>query len=107
MEVARARLVTIVVQSFLVERLCRDLKLLGVSGYTKTSADGVGSHGERRRGFFDAANARVETIVSSSKSSEIFEHMLAHYDSNAYIAFAHDVDAIPGRHFEPSPRDDI
>ena len=100
METAEAKLVVIVLPYDESDRLARELKQLGVTGYTTMGVDGFGSQGTRRYGLTDGANVRVEIIVTASLRDRIFEHLTAEYADVAFVAYTHDVSAIPRRHFE-------
>jgi nitrogen regulatory protein PII len=99
-EVFKAKLVTIIASSEFVDRLAETLRSLGARGYTMTDARGRGVHGPRGLSFFDAGNARIETIVPAAVADKILEHIVKDYAGDEIIAFSHDVDAVPKAHFD-------
>jgi hypothetical protein len=48
-------------------RIASELRALGVSGYTKTEADGWGLHGSRQFGIVDGANVRMRGCLSITR----------------------------------------
>lgn len=81
------QLVTIVCEVLIEERLIRDLKRLGMVGYTRT-----GARGEGRRGVHDeweGNNARIEALVVPDVAARILAHLeetyLPHYPVVAWV----------------------
>jgi nitrogen regulatory protein P-II len=98
-EIAQLKLVTILASFELGNRIASDLRALGVSGYTKTKADGWGAHGSRQFGFVDGANVRLETLVSAELAHKILQTVAANFAGQAVVAFSCAVDAVPSGHF--------
>jgi nitrogen regulatory protein PII len=98
-DTAKAKLVTIIASSELVDRLEEDLLEFGAAGYTTVGASGRGRHGKRKRGAFDSGNIRLETIVRPALCERILEHLQKHYAESAMVAFAQDVEALPVARF--------
>ena len=91
-DTARVRLVTVVAAFETEERLLKDLKGLGVKGFTLGKVDGRGLHGRRMSGLTDAPNLHVEMLVapelgagSSSASSEVTR-------TSPFSAYVHEVE---------------
>jgi nitrogen regulatory protein P-II 2 len=80
-ELTTVSLVTIVAETALKTRLTKDLKQLGVSGYTVTAANGEGSRNSRA-GDVDGGNVMIQCLVSRSLSVEIMNHLEADYFEN-------------------------
>jgi hypothetical protein len=99
MEVAKARLVTIIGSSEFADRIADTLRSLGAGGYTRADVSGHGLHGPRKINAFDSGNVRIETIVRPAVAEKILEYVAKEY-GGCEIAFAHDVDAVPRSHFE-------
>lgn len=93
------KLVTIIAPYSLGDHVASDLQALGVGGFTKTNADGWGSHGTRHFGLVDGANVRFETLVSAELAREILERVLGECAHDAVVAFMQDVDAGPRNRF--------
>jgi nitrogen regulatory protein PII len=98
-DVARMKLITIIATSELLDRCERNLRRLGASGYTVSKVDGRGRHGPRTRGMFDVGNVRIETLVPPEIAQAILAHLAKEAETTELIAFAQDVEAVPGKHF--------
>jgi hypothetical protein len=98
-EIAKLKLVTILGSFELGSRIASDLRALGVSGYTKTKADGWGVHGSRQFGIVDGANVRFETLVAAELAHKILQTVAANFAGQAVVAFSCAVDAVPSNHF--------
>ena len=80
-ELNTVSLVTIVAEIALKTRLAKDLKQLGVSGYTVTAANGEGPR-NRRAGDVDGGNVMIQCLVSRELSVSIMNHLEAEYFEN-------------------------
>jgi hypothetical protein len=76
-ELNTVSLVTIVAEIALKARLAKDLKQLGVSGYTVTAANGAGD--------VDGGNIMIQCLVSRELSVSIMNHLEAEYFENYAI----------------------
>ncbi|MFE4107211.1 P-II family nitrogen regulator [Almyronema epifaneia] len=94
----KAVLVTIIGESVLQDRLRQLMKTLGVSGYTFTLAQGVGSHGVRVSDVSDIAgyktNLELKTVVSEEVSDQILTEIKTYQAKYALIAFRQPVEAL-------------
>lgn len=91
---ATAKLVTIIAESVLRDLLVRDLKNLGVSGYTESQVRGEGSRG-RRTVELEGQNVQIDTLVSSALATKILERVSeAYFEHYAIVAFARDVEVL-------------
>jgi hypothetical protein len=99
LETAKVRLVTIIAGEELLDGLERQLKAMGVPGYTVGRADGRGMHGPRRSSFVALANVRIEVLLPPAEALRLLERIAQEYAGRQVIAFAHDVEAIPKEHF--------
>lgn len=96
MALVARKLVTIIAEGFLEERLIRDIKKLGAKGYTITAARGEGSRGVRASEW-EGGNIRLETVVSPLVAEKILGHLAEVYFANyAVIAFVEDVEVVRG-----------
>ena len=66
MHTEHRKLVTIVVEAALEQRLIKDLERLGANGYTITDARGKGSRGVRNAGWDRSGNIRVEVLCDEA-----------------------------------------
>jgi hypothetical protein len=101
-ETAKIKLVTVIATAELEERLMKDLRKAGASGYTISHVSaGGGSHGPRHRGVFDTGNVRIEMLVSAEIAAKLLEVVVSHYADLSLVAFAQDVEAVPRKNFLP------
>jgi nitrogen regulatory protein P-II 2 len=99
-ETAKVRLVTVIAAFETEERLLKDLKSLGVKGFTLGKVDGRGLHGPRMSGLTDAPNMHVEMLVTAALATRILDRIVARYADQPVLAFVQDVEAVPAEHFE-------
>lgn len=97
--IAPLKLVTIVTEGLLKEKMIDLLHQNGATGFTIVRAEGVGSRGVRATDW-EGPNFRFETIVSEEVASDILEAVqekyLKHY---AVIVWLSDVDVLRGEKF--------
>ncbi|MGO9833024.1 MAG: P-II family nitrogen regulator [Polyangiaceae bacterium] len=98
-ETAKVRLVTVIAAFELQERLVKDLRALGVKGYTLGKADGRGMHGHRMAGLADAPNMRLEMLVDRALAERVLERVVSKYADQPIMGYAHDVEAVPRDYF--------
>jgi nitrogen regulatory protein PII len=92
------RLVTIIAEPVLEDRLTRELASLGARGWTVTDSRGSGSR--QLRASDEGAGIRLETIVSEAIAEQIVAHVAAHYfASYAVIAWTTSVDVVRGEKY--------
>ncbi|NDC38611.1 MAG: transcriptional regulator, partial [Proteobacteria bacterium] len=72
MQLTSLKLVTIVAEAVLQERILEDIRTLGAKGCTIMNSEGHGSRG-RRTGEIPGQNIRIETLVSPSVADKIIE----------------------------------
>lgn len=97
MQKTTVKLVTIIAEAVLEDRLIQDIKQLGARGYTV-----VDVHGEGTRGLHatEDRNVRIETLVDPPIAEKIFEHLAAHYFAHyAVAAYAVDAEVIRGEKY--------
>jgi nitrogen regulatory protein P-II 2 len=87
------QLVTIVCEALLEDRLVRDLKRLGVTGYTRSSVRGEGRRGIRDE--WEGNNARIEALIRPEIAERVFAHLEEAYMPHfPMVAWAHEVRAL-------------
>lgn len=90
------KLVTIVAERILQDRLTRTLDELGAKGYTLTQATGRGSRGVRASEW-EGPDTRIETLVSPEVATVIMEHIAERYfEHYAVIVYVQDADVVRG-----------
>ena len=96
MNTVRLKLVTIVAEAVIEERLLDDLRRLGAKGHTVMPAHGEGTRGIRASDW-EARNIRIETVVSPGVADAILECLARDYfDRWAVIGYVSDVDVVRG-----------
>lgn len=96
MEMTRVKLVTIIAEAVLEDRLVRDIRRLGARGFTRSEVHGEGSRG-RRVGDVEGANVRLECLVSAEAADRIVTALSEHYFENyAVVAFVEEVSVVRG-----------
>lgn len=99
MHTTKLKLVTIVTERILEDRLLRTLEKLGAKGYTITQATGKGSRGVRASEW-EGPDTRIETIVSPKVADAIVgyiaENFFEHY---AVVVHMHDTEVVRGEKY--------
>ena len=98
-EVAKVKLVSIVIPYEIEAHLRRDLKALGVHGYTATKVDGYGAHGARTASIIDGANVRFDVLARADMAEKVLEMVARTCAGSPFVAYTQDVEAIPREHF--------
>lgn len=99
MALVALKLVTIIAEGFLEEKLVREIKKLGAKGYTITPARGEGSRGVRASEW-EGSNIRLETVVSPAVAERILNHLAETYFANyAVIAYVETVEVVRGEKY--------
>lgn len=95
MHTERRKLLTIVTEAPLEQRMIGDLERLGAHGHTITDARGKGSRGVRNAGWERSSNIRVEVVCDATTAAAIAMHLREHYyDNFAMILFIGDVEVL-------------
>ncbi len=96
METVPLKLVTIVAEPVLEERLTGELRRLGARGWTVTESRGEGSRGIRASDI-PGSGVRIETVVSATVADAILGHVARQYFPRyAVIAYVTTVDVVRG-----------
>lgn len=99
MRTTRMKLVTIVAEPVLEDRLIQEIKQLGATGYTLTSASGEGTRGVHASAWL-GHNARIEVVATPELADRILEHLAHDYFRDyAVIAYMSDVDVVRGEKY--------
>jgi hypothetical protein len=92
---SRLRLLTIVAEAVLEDRLVRDLLARGATGYTATRAHGQGSRETRASAL--GGNVRIEVVLDMMVERELLALLAREYFPNyAVIAWTQAVDVVRG-----------
>ncbi len=99
MNMKKMRMVTIVTESVLEERICSQALALGASGYTVCESRGHGSFG-RNTGEIPGINIRIEIVAEESLADEILSSIAREYFSNFSMScFLSDVYVVRGEKY--------
>lgn len=93
------KLVTVVAERLLRDRLLEELAALGARGFTVTDATGEGSRGVRASDW-EGRNVRVEAIVAPAVAEQIVEHVAERYfEYHAVIVWMQTVEVVRGEKY--------
>lgn len=93
------KMVTIIAEDALEERLIAELKGLGVRGYTIAEARGEGLSG-RRESDWEGKNFQLQTIVSDELARSIIDRLAeAYFERFTVIAYVSSVEVFRRSHF--------
>ena len=88
-------LLTVITEAAIEKNLLRDLKQLGVHGYTVLDARGQGRRGVRDAAWGEAANIQIEVICSRALAETVLlDFQARYYDNYAMVSFLQDVEII-------------
>lgn len=93
------KLVTIVTERILEDRLLRALDRLGAKGYTLTQATGKGSRGVRASEW-EGPDTRIEALVSAPVAEAIVAHVAEKFfEHYAVIVYVQDAEVVRGEKY--------
>ena len=99
MPTTRLKLVTIVTERILEDRLTRKLVELGATGYTLTQATGRGSRGVRASEW-EGPDTKIESLVSPDVAQAVVEHVAgAYFEHYAVIVYVQDAEVVRGEKY--------
>lgn len=99
MDTTTLKLVTIVTERILEDRLLRKLDDLGAKGYTLTQATGKGSRGVRASEW-EGPDTRIEALVSEEVANAIMEHIAENFfEHYAVIVYVQDASVVRGEKY--------
>ena len=95
MEAKRRKLVTIVCEAGLEERLAEEVMGLGAHGYTVSDARGRGGRGRREAAWPASGNIRMEVVCEEAAARAIAARLQAGYFENyAMVLYVADVEVL-------------
>ena len=93
------KLVTIVTERILEDRLLRMLEKVGARGYTLTQATGRGSRGVRASEW-EGPDTKIESLVSESVAEAIVQHVSEQFfEHYAVIVYVVDAQVVRGEKY--------
>ncbi len=99
MQTVPLKLVTIIAETVLADKIAADLMRLGARGFTVTEARGEGSR-HLRAGEIPGQNTKIESVVSEPVAARIVEHVAQEYFNHyAAIVYVSDVAVVRGEKY--------
>ena len=99
MHTVELKLVTVVTERLLKERVLADLRHCGAKGFTISDASGEGSRGVHASEW-EGQNLRIESIVSHEVAERIVERIADDFfEDYAVIVYLHDVQVVRGNKY--------
>ncbi len=99
MQTTVLKIVTIVAERLLEERLLRALESLGAKGFTVTEAKGRGSRGVRSSEWA-GPDVRIETLVGPDVADAILAHVAeTYFEHYAVIVWVQDAQVVRGEKY--------
>ncbi|MGM0505715.1 MAG: P-II family nitrogen regulator [Bacteroidota bacterium] len=99
MKTTTLKLVTIVTERILEDRLLRKVEELGAKGYTLTQATGKGSRGVRASEW-EGPDTRIQCLVSESVANSIVEYIADNlFEHYAVIVYVQDAEVVRGQKY--------
>ena len=99
MQTTTLKLVTIVTERILEDRLLRKVEELGAKGYTLTQATGKGSRGVRASEW-EGPDTRIQSLVSEEVANAIVEHIAENFfEHYAVIVYVQDAEVVRGEKY--------
>ncbi len=94
------KLITIVTEAALEQRVAQDVLRLGAHGYTVIDARGSGAHGKRDAALDQFGNIKIDVICEEKVAARIAEHMRAQYFKHyAMILYVSEVEVLRSEKF--------
>jgi nitrogen regulatory protein PII len=99
MNLRTLKLVTVITEAVISDKMIREMLLMGATGYTATAAEGQGSRGVRASEW-EGKNVKIEVLVTEKVATEILELLSKHYFTNyAVVAYMQDVEVVRGEKY--------
>lgn len=95
LQMEKRTVLTVITEAAMEKTILRDLKQLGVRGYTVLDARGQGSRGVRDAAWGEAANIRIEVICTRALAEIVLQDFLTrYYDNYAMVTFLQEVEIV-------------
>lgn len=93
------KLVTVIAEAVISEKIIREIHRLGAKGHTASAAEGQGSRGVRASEW-EGKNIKIETLVSEPVADQILDLLAIDYFPNyAVVAYVQDVQVARGEKY--------
>lgn len=98
MRIVKEKAVTIITESIIEKKLIRELKLLGISGYTIEDVRGEGKKGVRGSDWDQTSSVRIQIVCDKILADKIINYLNKNYlDKYAMFVFMFDTETISGK----------
>lgn len=99
----KVKLLTVIAEAVLRDRLVEELKAAGASGYTVAEVHGSG-FGTVRASEWAGPSVRLETVVTTEIAEALLKVLAERYfPSWSVVAYLQDVDVVRADRYGPSP----
>jgi nitrogen regulatory protein P-II 2 len=99
MNLKTLKLVTVISEALISDKIIREIQHLGASGYTVTAAEGQGSRGVRASEW-EGKNMKIEVLASEAVADKILDLLAKHYFANyAVVVYVQDVGVVRGEKY--------
>lgn len=99
MNLRTLKLVTVIAEAVIADKIIRDMLRLGATGYTATAAEGQGSRGVRASEW-EGKNVKIEALVNDNVATKVLELLSQHYFTNyAVVAYMQNVEVVRGEKY--------
>lgn len=96
MKLVPLKLVTVIAESYIADRIIREILALGATGYTATAAEGQGSRGVRASEW-EGKNVKIETLGNDAVTEKILRHISEGYFADyAVVVYVNEVGVLRG-----------
>jgi nitrogen regulatory protein P-II 2 len=98
------KLVTIIAEEILQERICKKILLLGATGYTCVKCEGDGARGVRDE-TVQGSNVKIQVVCAAAVAEAIMTYVAEKFFENfAVICWQSEVSVIRGAHYVKSAK---
>jgi nitrogen regulatory protein P-II 2 len=95
MKIIKEKAVTIITESLIEKKLIRELKSLGIQGYTIEDVRGEGSKGVRGSEWDQMSSVRIQIVCDKDLAEKIINYLNKKYlDKYAMFVFMFDTETI-------------
>ncbi|MEM1057087.1 MAG: transcriptional regulator [Bacteroidota bacterium] len=102
MQTVPYRLVTIVAESTVRDRLLSAIHRLGATGHTMSEVRGEGTRGGMQGATWERPSVKIETIVTVDVAEQIANHVAENYfRHHSVIVYLQDVEVLRGSKYAP------
>ena len=99
MQLTKMKLVTIIAEEILKNRLVKKVQELGATGASFNRTQGVGSRDARHNDMF-GENMQIRVVCTAAVAENILQHVSENYfEHYALVAWTSDIEVMQGEHY--------